>query len=241
MHTFRRLAPVLGALLLALGGLSACGGGDEDQSQDQDRERTGQATVTVTVEDSADDTETLATTEEGDDALVDRPADFPNGGEAFLLARLAPGVDELRCTREPADALTDGAIAGIWCDLGDTDGVQVYYDLFRNARAMQRAYASIRSSQGLSPNQGPCEGAARTGEGPWTWDPTGENGRIACFRKNNRLWYMWAQPSQRAIGFARGTDAAAVESYWLALGLLRDNADEDLPATGRAATQGAGG
>lgn len=139
------------------------------------------------------------------------------------MAHLSAGVDDGLCTREPEEARTEGAVAGVICELDVTDGVTAYYDLFASTAAMTRAYASIRSSQGLTPNSARCTPARTRGETTWTWDETGERGRIACFRKNGQSWFVWSQPTTRAIGFARGDRVQNVHAFWSSHGLLRDS------------------
>ena len=178
------------------------------------------------------------TTPSPGDAPVDRPPDFPNGGEAFVMSHLSTGIDDSMCTREPEDALTDTAVAGVICELEATDGVTAYYDLFASTAAMTRAYASIRSSQGLTPNSARCVPPRTRGETTWTRDDTGERGRIACFRKNGQSWLMWSQPTTRTIGFARGGRIRDTYAYWRTHGLLRDTSDADRPATGSPALGG---
>lgn len=232
--TTMRTAAVL-AVVAACAGTAACGG----------EEAAGPETVTVTRE--AEPADTVPTTldpldeeppPQDDRTLPERPADFPNGGEAFVLARLSPGIDAERCTREPADARSDGAIAGVYCDLEQTDGVLAYYDLFRDAGTALDAYDAIRRSRDLAADSGGCRPEHAEGEGPWSWSVSGEEGRVACFRREGRSWYVWVQPAMRAVGFASADGPAAADAFWNADGLLRERTDADLPATGAGPTPG---
>lgn len=247
LHPSCRAAVCASALALA-GAMVGCGEADDASLE----------TVTVTTQTpspspgtTAPDDDTLTTMPsstvsttpaetgpETGEGPVDRPPDFPNGGEAFVMSHLSTGIDDSRCTRETGDALTDTAVAGVICELEVTDGVTAYYDLFASTAAMARAYASIRSSQGLTPNSARCVAPRTRGETTWTWDDTGERGRIACFRKNGQSWFVWSQPSTRTIGFARGPRVQDVDAYWRTHGLLRDTSDADRPATGAPAMGG---
>ena len=242
-HPITAVAACASALTL-VGGMVGCGEAD-DASVETVTVTTG--TPTPGPGTTAPDDDTLTTTpsstvsttpaEPGEDP-VDRPPDFPNGGEAFVMSQLSSGIDDSRCTRETEDALTDTAVAGVICELEVTDGVTAYYDLFASTTAMARAYVSIRSSQGLTPNSARCVPPRTRGETTWTWDDTGERGRIACFRKNGQSWLMWSQPTTRTIGFARGGRIRDTYAYWRAHGLLRDTTDADRPATGGPAPGG---
>ena len=86
----------------------------------------------------------------------------------------------------------------------DIGTIRTLYDLFRNDGAMQREYAVVRDARGLAPNSGGiCRPPTPEGEGTWTVRQTGQAGRILCVQSDTgNWWYVWTQPSARAIGFA---------------------------------------
>ena len=99
--------------------------------------------------------------------LVERPAGFPNKGEAFMLARLHPQVAR-RCTRAKTDTRATGSVAGLACDTERAYGVTAYYNLFPSRPAVgaaRRRRRRLRVSSARSSLQ--VARAARSGpQGP---------------------------------------------------------------------------
>lgn len=150
--------------------------------------------------------------------LVERPAGFPNGGEAFLLARLHPEVAR-RCTRALADSLTRGAVAGLFCDGRETLGTALHYELFPTRLATEDAYGRYRRANDVPLDTGDClagpaTGAAPAAEASWQRGAPLGFGRAMCFAGTDGRWLVSSHPRIRTLAFLLGDDAAALRAAW---------------------------
>lgn len=164
-----------------------------------------------------------ATTTSGDEPAVDRPADFPNGGEAYILARLHPDVAP-HCTREDPDSRARGSVAGLYCDLRDSLGGSIYYDLFPRRAATAAAYHRYRRANDVPLGRGECTPAESSGrrptalpsEGTWSYtsDEATAQGRVMCFKANSRVWLVTSHDKVRVISFVSGTTRRQASDLW---------------------------
>ena len=158
---------------------------------------------------------------------VDRPADFPSGGEAFLLERVPQEVAD-QCTRESDDERSAEAIAGLTCDVTDTLGAKAYYELFRNRAGMEDTYERYRSANDVPVDAGGCVRATAAdlpGETAWHFNstPNTEQGRSMCFRRDRdgSFWVIWTEDRYNAMGFATNKDSyRPVARYFAEVGGL---------------------
>lgn len=221
----RRRAPIAAVLVTALAALTAvgCGGEETVTVAVTVRATTALPTAPVTPTLPATTPTTPPTVATGAGTvtsaapLVDRPADFPTAAEAELLARL-PESTQARCTRSTEANASAGVSASLYCDLGDVEGIQTYFESFPTRRAMLDVYSSLRRQQGVKSDVGRCDraGVRPPGEGTWrtgTQDPA--RGRVMCFRNRTTWWYVWSQDDVRVLGWAFGPRLPAVRDYWI--------------------------
>lgn len=152
--------------------------------------------------------------------LVERPAGFPNRGEAFILARLHPEVAR-RCTRAEADTTAAGAVAGLRCDTEPALGVAAFYDLFPTTAAAA-AYGRYRRANDVPLDRGNCLAAGtRTArlpaEGPWRAGRTLGTGRAMCFRAGERAWLVSSHPA-RINAYLGAPTRAPLAPFWRTMG-----------------------
>lgn len=157
------------------------------------------------------------------EVLVDRPADFPNGGERFLLVRLDPDVAR-RCTREADSDRSRGSIAGIVCETQAAYGARSYFELFRNLNGLEASYSRYRSANGVPVARGQCApaggGGRVPGDGTWGFGETARNqGRLMCFRANGRVWFITSVESTNVLAFAVAPRFGAVDRFWRSVGV----------------------
>ena len=161
------------------------------------------------------------TSSDPDDVLVDRPADFPNGGEKYLLARLDPDVAR-RCTRQRADSLSRGAVAGLYCDTSGALGATAFYDLFPNRARLDASYGRYRRGNNVPLAQGQCvPGADKTpssipAEGTWNFArrPGVVQGRVMCFKSDDKVWLVTSHEAIRTLSFFSATRRKPVNDFW---------------------------
>lgn len=155
--------------------------------------------------------------------LVERPAGFPNKGEAFMLARLHPQVAR-RCTRAKTDTRATGSVAGLACDTERAYGVTAYYDLFPSRAAMEAAYGRYRRANGVPLEAGTCfppvgkrRGAPLPAEGPWRAGGTLGAGRAMCVRAGDRVWLVTDHPA-RMIAYLAAPTRQPLVPFWRTTG-----------------------
>lgn len=161
------------------------------------------------------------TSTDPDDVLVERPANFPNGGEAFLLARLDPDVAR-RCTRQRADSLSRGAVAGLYCDTSRALGATAFYDLFPTRARLEASYGRYRRGNDVPLAEGQCvPGPKKTpssipAEGTWTFAqrPRTVQGRVMCFKSDDKVWLVTSHDAIRTLSFFSATRRKPVNDFW---------------------------
>jgi len=112
------------------------------------------------------------TSTDPDDVLVERPANFPNGGERFLLAARPRRRPPLY--RQRADSLSRGAVAGLYCDTAGALGATAFYDLFPPVPAWRRptgATGAATTCPSHRANASPAQEdpSSVPAEGTWTF------------------------------------------------------------------------
>ena len=154
------------------------------------------------------------------DARVERPDDFPNGGEAYLLDHLNPDVAR-HCTREDPDSLSRGAVAGLFCDTTAVFGARAFYDLFPNQDRMGASYGRYREAHDVPPNVGrcipgrratfrtPCENSLILNE-----DPTRVVGRMMVYDEEGETWLIAGLNPLRTLVFVTGPGTREVAGFW---------------------------
>lgn len=153
--------------------------------------------------------------------LVERPGDFPNRGEAFILARLHPDVAR-RCTRADPGTTAAGAVAGLQCDTEPAFGVAAFYDLFPTTALTAGAYGRYRRANGVPLEQGNCL-APRTrqralpAEGAWRAGRALGGGRAMCLRSGDRVWLVSSHPA-RIIAYLSAPTRAPLAPFWRTTG-----------------------
>jgi hypothetical protein len=160
---------------------------------------------------------------EDDAVLVDRPANFPNTGERFLLARLDRDIAR-RCTREASADRSRGSIAGLVCETQSVYGARSYYELFRNRVGMEASYGRYRQANGVPVARGQCVpaggGGRVPGDAPWGFGPEAPSeGRVMCFRTNGRVWFITSVEKINVLAFATAQRFGAVDRFWRNVGL----------------------
>jgi hypothetical protein len=180
---------------------------------------------TVTVIQTAPATTAPAAPEppEDDRVLVDRPADFPNGGESFLLARLDRDIAR-RCTREPDADRSRGSIAGIVCETRSVYGARSYYELFRSRVGMEASYSRYREANGVPVARGQCVpaggGGRVPGDAPWGFGSEAPSeGRVMCFRSAGNVWFITSIERINVLAFATAQRFGSVDRFWRTVGL----------------------
>lgn len=161
------------------------------------------------------------TSTDPDDVLVERPANFPNGGERFLLARLDPDVAR-RCTRQRADSLSRGAVAGLYCDTAGALGATAFYDLFPTRARLEASYGRYRRGNNVPLAQGQCvPGPKKTpssvpAEGTWTFARGARDveGRVMCFKSDDKVWLITSHDAIRTLSFFSATRRKPVNDFW---------------------------
>lgn len=153
--------------------------------------------------------------------LIERPAGFPNRGEAFILARLHPEVAR-RCTRAERDTIAAGAVAGLRCDTEPALGVAAFYDLFPTAVAAAGAYGRYRRANDVPLGRGNClatgpPSARLPAEGPWRAGRGVGTGRAMCFRAGERVWLVSAHPA-RINAYLSASARAPLAPFWRTMG-----------------------
>jgi hypothetical protein len=153
--------------------------------------------------------------------LVERPGDFPNRGEAFILARLHPEIAR-RCTRADADSIAAGAVAGLACETEAAFDVAAFYDLFPTAVSAAGAYGRYRRANGVPLERGNClaagAGAASLpAEGAWRAGRALGAGRAMCFRAGERVWLVSSHPA-RVITYLSAPTRGPLAPFWRAAG-----------------------
>lgn len=157
------------------------------------------------------------------EVLVDRPAGFPNGGEAFLLARLDPDIAR-RCTRETDADRSRGSIAGIVCETRSSYGARSYFELFRNLRGMEASYSRYRAANDVPVARGQCApaggGGRVPGDGTWGFGENARNqGRLMCFRADGDVWFITSIESTNILAFATAPRLGPVDRFWRSVGV----------------------
>ncbi|MEQ9335604.1 MAG: hypothetical protein RJQ03_00260, partial [Miltoncostaeaceae bacterium] len=151
--------------------------------------------------------------------LVERPGDFPNGGERFLLARLDPEVAR-RCTRALADSLSRGAVAGLFCDGREAFGSAIHYELFPTRLATEDAYGRYRRANDVPLATGDCLAGPTPGpatppaEASWRRGAPLGAGRAMCFAGTEGRWLVSSHPPIRTLTFLLGDRAGALRDLW---------------------------
>lgn len=145
------------------------------------------------------------------------PEGFPNRAEARLLDRL-PAATRNRCTRTDPGNRAPRAVASVSCDLRDIHNVTTYIETFPDVATMRRQYARARSDQGVGTQIGPCTQQGTRPPGETTWHNEGRKGvegRVMCFRNDNRFWFVWTQENVRVVAWASSARLPSVRRYWL--------------------------
>ncbi|MGD9571989.1 MAG: hypothetical protein AB7V62_08905 [Thermoleophilia bacterium] len=163
------------------------------------------------------------TTPADPEILVERPADFPNGGEQFLLARLEPDIQR-RCTRESDADRSRGSVAGLICETASAYGARSYYELFRSRRGLEVSYGRYRSANGVPVARGECApaggGGRVPGDGTWGFGPSAPTkGRLMCFRSNGNVWFITSVESINVLAFATAKKFGDVDRFWRSVGV----------------------
>ncbi len=166
---------------------------------------------------------TPATGEDG--ARIRRPAGFPNGGEAYLLARLDPAVAPY-CTREPSASRAGGSVAGLYCATAGRFGVDAYYDLFPTRARLEASYGRYRRANDVPLDSGDCvpgPGVRASGipsEGTWGYatNTARREGRVMCFRSDGRVWLVTSHNRIRTLSFFAADRRRQVNDFWYGAG-----------------------
>lgn len=233
---------IIAGVVAAVSGLAGCGGDTAVVTvtvNDQNTAATAPATdptgdeplTTLTGDDTGptDTDQPPATETDGEppsqtqpptDARVERPDDFPNGGEAYLLDHLNPDVAR-HCTREDPDSLSRGAVAGLFCDTTAVFGARAFYDLFPNQDRMDASYGRYREAHDVPPNVGrcipgrratfrtPCENSLILNE-----DPTQVVGRMMVYDEAGETWMIAGLNPLRTLVFLTGPGTREVAGFW---------------------------
>jgi hypothetical protein len=219
--TIARRGAAAGTIAALCAALTACGG-----------EATSERTVTVTSASSTPAPPPATTTgslpvitapTDEDRVLVDRPAGFPNTGEAFLLARLDDDIAR-RCTREAAADRSRGSIAGIVCETRTVYGARSYYELFRSRPALEASYSRYRRANDVPVARGQCVpaggGGRVPGDAPWGFGAESPSeGRVMCFRSSGNVWFITSIDDINVLAFATARRFGAVDRFWRSVGL----------------------
>lgn len=159
------------------------------------------------------------------DVRVRRPAGFPNGGEAFVLARLDPAIRPY-CTREPAGSRASDAVAGVYCATRERWGVDAYYDLFPNRADLEASYGRYRRANGVPLDSGDCvpgpgiRASSIPAEGRWGYADSGRRtaGRVMCFKAGGRVWLVTSHTSTRILSFFAADRRRPLTDFWYGAG-----------------------